>query len=86
MTKSVRAAKKYKPRNFLVVGGVAANTRLREMFRVNFRNDSAGITLHVPELKYCTDNAAMVAVAAYYLPRKTNIIEIKVNPALSTTD
>jgi N6-L-threonylcarbamoyladenine synthase len=43
----------------LLGGGVAANSRLREL--TGQRCASAGITLHVPPLDLCTDNGAMVA-------------------------
>ncbi|MDD2376222.1 MAG: tRNA (adenosine(37)-N6)-threonylcarbamoyltransferase complex transferase subunit TsaD [Clostridia bacterium] len=48
----------------VLAGGVAANTYLRkylasEANKNNFKS-------YIPELKYCTDNAAMIASAAYY--------------------
>jgi N6-L-threonylcarbamoyladenine synthase len=43
----------------LLGGGVAANSRLREL--TEQRCTSAGIRLHVPPLRLCTDNGAMVA-------------------------
>lgn len=47
-----------------VVGGVAANTRLRE----KITNLIDGRTLRVPtDMTYCTDNGAMIASAAFYL-------------------
>jgi N6-L-threonylcarbamoyladenine synthase len=45
-----------------VVGGVSANSRLRSL--LSTRADAEGIRLAVPPLRYCTDNAAMVAFAA----------------------
>lgn len=45
--------------DLLLGGGVAANSRLREL--TGQRCSSAGITLHVPPLSLCTDNGAMVA-------------------------
>jgi N6-L-threonylcarbamoyladenine synthase len=48
-----------------IVGGVSANTLLRETLRSLC---GEGITLRVPtQLSYCTDNAAMIASAGYYL-------------------
>ena len=46
-------------------GGVAANSRLRELAAE--RCAQAGITLRVPSPHYCTDNGAMIAAAASYL-------------------
>lgn len=59
--KTVRAAKQYQVHTVLLAGGVSANLRLRESL-------SAAIThipVLIPELAYCTDNAAMIAAAAY---------------------
>jgi len=44
----------------IIVGGVAANTLLREKMRDNLH----GLSLRVPLIKYCTDNAAMIGAAA----------------------
>ena len=44
-----------------VVGGVSANTRLRALMRQ--RAESSGIRLSIPPMRFCTDNAAMVAAA-----------------------
>ena len=48
-----------------LAGGVSANRRLRS--KVQDLSDSLGIKLVLPEIKLCTDNAAMVASAGYYL-------------------
>lgn len=47
----------------VAAGGVMANTRLRSALENLCR--SKQVTLYVPELRYCTDNAAMVAAAAH---------------------
>ena len=45
-------------------GGVAANSALQDAFRSwSVRNS---IPSFIPPAKYCTDNAAMIAAAAYY--------------------
>src|SRR5262249_44958095 len=44
-----------------VVGGVSANTRLRALLQEHARN--SGFRLSIPALRFCTDNAAMVAAA-----------------------
>jgi len=46
------------------VGGVAANRRLRE----KIRNDAGlkGMTVYIPSIKLCGDNAAMVAATGYH--------------------
>lgn len=57
--KAVLACREQGINDVLLGGGVAANSRLREL--TGQRCASAGITLHVPPLGLCTDNGAMVA-------------------------
>jgi N6-L-threonylcarbamoyladenine synthase len=58
-SKAVLACREHGIRDVLLGGGVAANSRLREL--TGQRCASAGIRLHVPPLDLCTDNGAMVA-------------------------
>jgi N6-L-threonylcarbamoyladenine synthase len=61
VSKTVSAAQSFGATEILLAGGVAANTRLRsEMAR------RASIPVRWPPIDLCTDNAAMVAAAAYY--------------------
>jgi N6-L-threonylcarbamoyladenine synthase len=62
--KTFRAAEVHGMDRLIVGGGVAANTRLRSRFQDQAR--AAGIELLLPEMRYCTDNAAMVAGLAYH--------------------
>lgn len=62
--KTMRALKEYRVNNLIVAGGVAANKGLREkLTQLCYKNN---INLVVPQIKYCTDNAAMIGAAAYY--------------------
>ncbi|KRE74214.1 tRNA (adenosine(37)-N6)-threonylcarbamoyltransferase complex transferase subunit TsaD [Arthrobacter sp. Soil762] len=58
-SKAVLACREHGIEDVLLGGGVAANSRLREL--TGQRCASAGIRLHVPPLDLCTDNGAMVA-------------------------
>ena len=58
-SKAVRAMQENGLKTLLLGGGVAANTRLRELLAA--RCASAGITLVVPPFSLCTDNGGMVA-------------------------
>ncbi|WP_248759657.1 tRNA (adenosine(37)-N6)-threonylcarbamoyltransferase complex transferase subunit TsaD [Pseudarthrobacter sp. SSS035] len=58
-SKAVLACREHGIKDVLLGGGVAANSRLREL--TGQRCASAGIRLHVPPLELCTDNGAMVA-------------------------
>lgn len=63
VTKTLWAAKKYKVKHIAVGGGVAANTLLRE--RMQTKAAEMGVQTHFVESKLSSDNAAMIALAAY---------------------
>ena len=61
--KTKKALKEYpETKTILTAGGVSANSRLRELMSENF----SGYNLILPPLKYCTDNATMIGVAAFH--------------------
>lgn len=62
--KSVRAAKAAGVKTLALAGGVSANGALRETLRI--RAEAEGLRFCVPEMRFCTDNAAMIACAGYY--------------------
>jgi len=62
--KVIRAAREKGCRHLAVVGGVAANHGLRTV--VTRDAAEAGITVHIPSLDLCGDNAAMVAAVGYH--------------------
>ncbi|MNH81856.1 tRNA N6-adenosine threonylcarbamoyltransferase [compost metagenome] len=61
--KAIRAMRMTGASELLLCGGVAANRGLREALAA--RCEREGITLRIPPLAYCTDNAAMIGAAAY---------------------
>lgn len=63
--KAVRAASDLGVATLLIAGGVAANSRLREL--AEQRCAAAGLELRVPRLRLCTDNGAMIASYAAHL-------------------
>lgn len=63
--KAVRAATELGVSTLLIAGGVAANSRLREL--AEERCAAAGLTLRVPRPRLCTDNGAMIASLAAHL-------------------
>jgi N6-L-threonylcarbamoyladenine synthase len=63
--KAVRAATELGVSTLLIAGGVAANSRLRELAAQ--RCETAGLTLRIPRLRLCTDNGAMIAAFAAHL-------------------
>lgn len=52
-----------------LAGGVAANSALRAKLKAL---ENFGYTTHAPEMKFCTDNASMVASCAYFNPIKSD--------------
>ncbi|MFI2238066.1 tRNA (adenosine(37)-N6)-threonylcarbamoyltransferase complex transferase subunit TsaD [Streptomyces chrestomyceticus] len=65
--KAVAACKEHGVGTLVVVGGVAANSRVRSL--AEERCQKAGITLRVPPLRLCTDNGAMIAAVGDLLVR-----------------
>jgi len=60
--KAKAALTRFDVKHFVLAGGVAANSRLRE--KVNLlKDDFPGLTVTIPPMWCCTDNAAMIAMA-----------------------
>jgi N6-L-threonylcarbamoyladenine synthase len=62
--KTMRAAEKYKAKTVTLSGGVAANKKLRA--HLEHAAKERKIQFSVPPFSLCTDNAAMIAIAAYF--------------------
>ena len=62
--KTIKAMNNYECKNLIIAGGVSANKGIREEF-TKICNEQ-GISLTIPKLEYCTDNAAMIGAAGYY--------------------
>jgi len=65
-------------RSLVVSGGVAANSELRRRFRA--LGERLGIAVKIPPLKYCTDNAVMIAIAGYFHWRLGRLSDLYLNP------
>jgi len=61
--KCLKAVQQFGLTDIAAVGGVAANSRLRE--RLAREAATRGLRLYLPSVQYCTDNAVMIASAAY---------------------
>ena len=75
--KTMRALKEYNVSRLIVAGGVAANRGIRERFTKLCEENN--IDLSFPVMKYCTDNAAMIASVGYYLYKAGKISTLKIN-------
>ncbi|NTW61668.1 tRNA (adenosine(37)-N6)-threonylcarbamoyltransferase complex transferase subunit TsaD [Candidatus Saccharibacteria bacterium] len=71
----------FQPKSVVIAGGVAANAELRRML-----SERLPINIEYAPMNLCTDNAAMVATAGYYLAQRNQPIEpydLEVIPSLS---
>ena len=63
-SKAVKAAVLNGSKKLVVAGGVSANSFLRDRLKADCEKEQ--IDLFLPELKYCGDNAAMIAAQGYF--------------------
>lgn len=66
--KTMRALEHYNVKNMIIAGGVAANSGIRTKFTELCASN--GVDLTIPEFKYCTDNATMIAAAGFFAYEK----------------
>ncbi len=75
VTKTLQAIKKYNPKTMILGGGVAANNRLREMLSLKINALPETIRLFLPQKQFTTDNALMIAMAAFMIQQNKKIAE-----------
>ena len=63
MENTKKALKQINVKTIALAGGVSANSYIRNEF---LKLEEKGIEVYMPDLKLCTDNAAMIASAGYY--------------------
>ncbi len=79
LTNKVESAiQKFRVKNMVIAGGVSANGYLRE--EMTKLAEKYNVDLSIPPLKYCTDNAAMIAAAAFPLFYKGEFEKFSLNP------
>ncbi|QDH79332.1 tRNA (adenosine(37)-N6)-threonylcarbamoyltransferase complex transferase subunit TsaD [Echinicola soli] len=78
MQKLKRAAREHKVKEIAIAGGVSANSGLRA--ELNNLAGELGWKVYVPKFEYCTDNAAMIAMAAHYRYLKGEFCGLDVSP------
>lgn len=95
--KTIGAAKKHDVKSILLGGGVSANTQLRSRMGLEAKN--LGVSLHIPPIELCGDNAVYIASAAYFqyaseqygtkekeFTNKCDFSYIQADPSLMVTD
>jgi len=73
--KTKKAADNINAKTIVLAGGVAANSEIRKKF---FALCDCGYSIYAPQMKYCTDNAAMIASSAYFSTNTTGALDVEV--------
>lgn len=83
LKKTMQAVSQYKPKQVVLAGGVAANSRLREKIQEMILSEPA-VHLTVPPLWCCTDNAAMIGAAGWiaYQHGLTSELDFAADPSM----
>jgi N6-L-threonylcarbamoyladenine synthase len=68
ITKLIHAARESGISQIAIAGGVSANSELRKV--IHESGKKLGWTTYIPQFQYCTDNAAMIAMAAHFKWKK----------------
>ncbi len=75
--KTLRALNELHVNNLILAGGVSANLGIRERFKDIC--ELRGINYTFPDIKYCTDNAAMIAAAGFFAYKKGIRADLSLN-------
>jgi len=79
--KTIKAALKHKVKTIALAGGVSANSALRK--HLSERGKGEGFKVIIPPLEYTTDNAAMIAAAAFFRFKNQQFSELNLKPVAS---
>ena len=80
--KTLKAAEKYNAKSILLGGGVAANEKLRSELILNTKYLIPDTEIFAPQKFLCTDNAAMIAAAAFFNNKIVDWRKVDANPSL----
>ncbi|HZG01652.1 MAG TPA: tRNA (adenosine(37)-N6)-threonylcarbamoyltransferase complex transferase subunit TsaD [Chitinophagales bacterium] len=78
LNKLKQAANDRNIKHVALAGGVSANSGLRKGFEALGKKE--GWTTYIPKFEYCTDNAAMIAAAAFYMYEKKQFAQLDATP------
>lgn len=76
LTNTLKAAKEYGMDKIAICGGVSANSYIRQSF-LDLEKD--GYRVYYPDIKLCTDNAAMIGAVGYYKYLKKEFSDLTLN-------
>lgn len=79
MNKLVKAAKETGIKEVCIAGGVSANSGLRQA--IKDYSEKYGWNYYIPEFQYCTDNAGMISITAYYKYLAGEFADLTVSPS-----
>ncbi len=85
LDKLIRASKQTGIRDIAIAGGVSANSGLRDGI-VEAGRRSRGWRTFLPEFRFTTDNAAMIAVSGYYRYMDGRISSLDISPVARLSD
>ncbi|HQQ94219.1 MAG TPA: tRNA (adenosine(37)-N6)-threonylcarbamoyltransferase complex transferase subunit TsaD [Bacteroidia bacterium] len=79
LLKQVRRVMKDKAlKHLALAGGVSANSELRK--QIQQLGVELGTEVYLPEFQYCTDNAAMIGIAAYFKFQRSEFADLSLTP------
>jgi len=78
LKKVKRALEEKGYKQVVLAGGVAANSEIRRKFSELEKIENGGYKVNAPQMKYCTDNAAMVASCAYFSTNTFDDVDVEV--------
>ena len=84
MTKLVKAAKVTGIKEVAVAGGVSANSGLRKALEEE--GERRGWNVYLPQFRFTTDNAAMIAISGYYKYLRNDFVSLDVSPTSRVTE
>ena len=70
IAKTIKAAKHHNVKTIMLAGGVSANNELRIQFDNKVKDKLPDLRFTIPDLRYTTDNAAMMASAGYFKAKR----------------
>ena len=79
MNKLKKAARETGIKNICIAGGVSANKGLREALQET--REKIGWQTFIPAFEYCTDNAGMIAITAYYKYLNNEFADLNITPS-----